>query len=158
MEPALPVAEANAFFETGAASTSFFVSRPQSARTDRLPDKILPRGTVVQVLVPEAGAEWAKVKLVDAQTGYVPLNDLDIVSSDVRPSGFPRGGSGIDTAGSLELPEPPTASPSSPSPSGDTIGMDDLESLSPSPIPTAPGASSSDGIDNISLENLPEGL
>ena len=157
-KPLVPVAEANAFYETGAASTSFFVSRPESSQTDRLPDKILRRGTVVQVLVPGAGAGWSKVKLVDAQVGYVPLSDLDIVSSSVRPAGFPsRANRGIDT--DLELPEPPTALPSSGGADGgsDTISLDglDLEAPSSSTIPAAPGASPSSGIDGISLDNLP---
>ena len=155
-KPAAPVAEANAYYETGAASTSFFVTRPESSRTDRLPDKILRRGTVVQVLVPKAGSGWSKVKLVDAQTGYVPLTDLDIVDRSVRPTGFPKAGSrAIDTRGNLELPEPPTASPSSGT-GGDTINLDgDLETPSRRTLPTAPDASDPSGIDSISLDNLP---
>lgn len=158
--PAKPVPQANAYYETAAASSSFFVSRPESERTDSLPDKILRRGTVVQLLVPKAGAGWSKVKLVDAQTGYVRLTDLDIVSSSVRPSGFPVRGGGIDTGGSLELPEPPTALSPGETPGGDTISLDglDLETPSSSPpssLPDVPGSSGSSGIDDISLDNLP---
>ena len=156
VKPAPPAVEVNAFYETGAASTSFFVSRPESSQTDRLPDKILRRGTVVQVLVPKAGADWAKVKLVDAQTGYVPLEDLDIVAPDLRPSGFPGNRSGIDTDSSLELPEPPTVTPSSESGS-DTIRFDgpELEEpLSPS-VPGVPDPLPSGGADAIPTDDLP---
>ncbi|MDA0810788.1 MAG: hypothetical protein O3C21_00125 [Verrucomicrobia bacterium] len=158
--PAAPVAEANAYYETGAASTSFFVARPESDKTDRLPDKILRRGTVVQVLVPKAGSGWSKVKLVDAQVGYVLLSELDVVAASVRPSGFPTRGSGIDTA--LDLPEPPTAVSPSPSPgatgSTDTISLDGLDLEVPSSssgLPVAPESSGSSGLDDISLDNLP---
>ncbi|MGK0186979.1 MAG: hypothetical protein ACI9R3_002764 [Verrucomicrobiales bacterium] len=160
-KPAKPLPEAKAFYETAAASSSFFVSRPETDRTDGLPDKILRRGTVVQLLVPKAGSGWSKVKLVDAQTGYVRLTDLDIVSSSVRPAGFPtRGRGGIDTDGNLELPEPPTASSSGASAGGDTISLDsfDLESpgASSSSLPAVPGSTpSSDSLDNISMDSLP---
>ncbi|MCB1098229.1 MAG: hypothetical protein KDN22_21840 [Verrucomicrobiae bacterium] len=156
--PAAPVAEANAYYETGAASTSFFVARPDSDRTDRLPDKILRRGTVVQLLVPKAGSGWSKVKLVDAQVGYVLLSELDIVAASVRPAGFPtRGGSGIDTA--VDLPEPPTASPSGATGSGDTISLDGLDLEAPGSssggLPVAPESSGSSSLDDISLDSLP---
>jgi hypothetical protein len=154
--PAAPVAEANAYYETGAASTSFFVSRPESDKTDRLPDKILRRGTVVQVLVPKAGSGWSKVKLVDAQVGYVLLSELDVVAASVRPSGFPTRGGSIDTA--LDLPEPPTASSPETTGTGDTISLDGLDLEVPnssSGLPVAPESSGSSGLDDISLDNLP---
>lgn len=155
--PAPLVAQANAFYETGAASTSFFVARPDTPRPDRLPDKILKRGTVVQVLAPEAGAGWSKVKLADAQTGYVLLADIDIVAPDVRLSGFPS--SGIDTGASLEIPEPPTASPGIDAGTGrDLIDLDEFETPAPSPIPSLPETDDpgeTDSFEGISLDEFP---
>jgi hypothetical protein len=149
-----PVSQANAYYEIGSASALFFVSRPTSARVDRVPDDILRRGTVVQVLVPKSGTSWTRVRLEDAQTGYIPSVDIKVVPASLRPSGFSSNPSRIDT-GPLKLPAvPDTPEPPKLEPIND-IDLDlpgtepATPTLSPSPstLPDAP--------DSIKIDEIP---
>lgn len=87
-EPPKPKPEAGAYYEIGAASAPFHLTKP-AANSTRLPDKLLRRREVVKLTTPEAGGSWSKVRLADGQIGYVPLASVKIVEPSERPTAPP---------------------------------------------------------------------
>ena len=77
----------SAYYETQGASSSAYVSRPATEPevTSALPDKILRRGTLVELVDPDAGNGWGKVLLADGMAAHVPLAELKFVLPENLP-------------------------------------------------------------------------